>query len=1120
MKKILGLDLGSSSIGWAFIKATDDGEPEELVNMGVRIVPLTVDEKGEFEAGNTITKNRDRTLKRTMRKGFDRYQSRRKNLETELTALGMMPDNALLKHTDSVTLYGLYNNGLTGQITLQQLGRLLWHLNQKRGYKSMRGSQAESEGDKKVTDYEREINDRYGHIKQLGITVGQYFYQKLLQNQFARLKQQVFPRHAYIEQYDAIMKAQQSYYPSVITDDVINKLRDNIIYYQRPLKSQKGLVNVCEFEGKKHVDPVTGKVTLIGPKVAPRSSPLFAVCRIWENINSIALEDKYKNKRQLTLEEKQKLFEKLNDAEKVTEAELFKLLGAKKSDYITDKQTNKRGIQGNITKHNISQVFADSGIYDKWLQFDLKIVDKVNEKTGEIITEISPDFEQQPLYRLWHLLYSIKEKEVLQRKLMADFGFDEETAKQLIKLDFTKAGFGNKSARNMRKILPGLMQGNVYSDAMQIAGTNHSGSKTKQQAALINTIDKLAAIDKNSLRQPVVEKILNQLVNVVNAIIDDSKMGKPDEIRIELARELKQSREERNKTYSNNNKRDRENKDIAKLLLEQHPPIKPSRKNIERYRLWKEFDCISAYGPYNPSNTVSIAQAFNGNYDIDHIIPQSRMFDDSFANKVFCSRKQNADKGFQTAYDYMHSLGDEALHSYLSKVEELYKNDKISRTKRDRLLTGAAEIPKEFINRQLNETRYIVRKAKEILAPLLKEKEHNIISTSGSVTAFLRHNWGWDDVLVNLNYDKYPEDKKRIEQEINGRHRKVIDGWSKRDDHRHHAIDALTIACTSRSVIKRMNDLNQLLGKETASDEGLKTFVKKIKTFSTKQIEEQASKILVSLKPGKKVASKSKNKANGQITYAPRGPLSEETVYGCINVKDQKHYVVKYKLDTNLKVNDLEYIVDGGIKRALEKRLAEYNNDPKRAFKELEAKPVFQNAAQNIPIKSIRMFTNISSTEAVKYNEEGEPIGFVKPGNNHHIAIYENEKGKRFEKVVTFWEAVARRAQGLPVIDSDPIDGSKFITSLQQNEMFVFNLTKEQLEHSISNNEYSLISKNLFRVRKLTAGSYWFNHHLETQPRESVDDKRAGRCIQASVSGMKGLKVRVNHLGIITKIGE
>ncbi|MBS1619277.1 MAG: type II CRISPR RNA-guided endonuclease Cas9 [Bacteroidetes bacterium] len=1118
MKKVLGLDLGSSSIGWAFVRTQDDGSRPEIVDVGVRLIPLTVDEKAEFDAGNAISKHAKRTMKRTIRKGYDRYQARRADLRRELTQLNMLPDDNLLLFTDSLTLYALRDRGVREKLSLPEIGRVLCLLNQKRGYKSLRGTEGESEDGKKVTDYEQEINGRYGEIKSRGITIGQLFYEKLQQDRFARLKQLVFPRNAYIEEYNAVMKKQQDFYPDVLTDEVIARLRDSIIYYQRPLKSKKGLVSVCEFVGKRQVSPETGRPQWVGPRVAPRSSPLSEVCRIWESINNITIQDRNGKEREISIEEKQTLFDALNTTELLKEKAIFKLLGIKDKEFTADELTHENGILGYITRCKLSKAFGEQGIHDKWLQFDLKTQDRVNKETGEIMGQIDPSFEREPLYQLWHVLYSVKEKEVLLPKLMDKFGFDEDTAKRLMRIDFTRQGFANKSARAMRLILPALQEGQVYSEAMAAAGLSHSGSKTKEQAAAIAPIDKLDLLEKNSLRQPVVEKVLNQLVNVVNAIISDPAMGKPDEIRIELARELKQSKEERNRTYTNNSKRDRENRDIIRRL-EEHG-IKGSRKNVERYRLWREFNELSVYGPYDPERKIGFAQAFDGSHDIDHIIPQSRLFDDSFSNKVFCSRKQNQDKGNQTAWDYMNSRGEEALSAYLAKVDELYKSKNISRAKRDKLLMSSDAIPEDFINRQLNETRYIVRKAKEILAPLLPEKEHSIVSTSGSVTAFLRHEWGWDDVLVDLNYDKYPEGQKSQDPDEQGRKRKKIENWSKRDDHRHHAIDALAIAFTDRSVIQKMNSLNQILREGTSQNENLRAYAQKIRPFSTRDVGDSVSRILISLKSGKKVATKSKNKASGQVTYAPRGPLSEESVYGIITINGVKEYVIKYKLGMDFKLADLDYIVDKGVRVALERRLAEFDNDPKQAFRNLDDNPVWFNEKHKIPIKTIRMRTNLKVVEPISYDISGTPIGFVKPGNNHHIALYENEQGRRIEKVVTFWESVVRKKQGLPVIDKDPKDGMTFLTSMQQNEMFIFNMTRSEIEDAVASGNFALLSKNLFRVRKLTSGNYWFNHHLETGPRESVADKKARRCIQASASSMTGIKVRVNHLGKISKIGE
>jgi CRISPR-associated endonuclease Csn1 len=83
--------------------------------------------------------------------------------------------------------------------------------------------------------------------------------------------------------------------------------------------------------------------------------------------------------------------------------------------------------------------------------------------------------------------------------------------------------------------------------------------------------------------------------------------------------------------------------------------------------------------------------------------------------------------------------------------------------------------------------------------------------------------------------------------------------------------------------------------------------------------------------------------------------------------------------------------------------------------------------------------------------------------------------------------------------------------------MFVFNLSNETLDEAIRNKDNDLISKNLFRVRKLTEGAYWFNHHLETEPKESVEDKKLGKCVQASLTSMTGIKVKIDCLGNISR---
>lgn len=284
-KKILGLDLGVSSIGWALIKEENE-KPTEIIGMGVRIIPLDKDESDEFSSGNKISKNQERTQKRTMRKGYYRYVLRRKALTAELKKHNMFDDK--LFKLSQLELWGLRARAVTEKIELTELGRVLYHLNQKRGYKS---SRSEENANKKEPEYVVKINNRYQLLKEEGKTIGQKFFEELSKNKHYRTKQQEFPREAYMEEFDAIMRKQQEFYPNILTDEFINHLKYDIIYFQRKLKSQKGLVNVCEFEGF-HVKNKEGKEIFTGPKVAHRSNPLFQVEKIWETINNITIKDK------------------------------------------------------------------------------------------------------------------------------------------------------------------------------------------------------------------------------------------------------------------------------------------------------------------------------------------------------------------------------------------------------------------------------------------------------------------------------------------------------------------------------------------------------------------------------------------------------------------------------------------------------------------------------------------------------------------------------------------------------------------------------------------------------------------------------------------------------------
>jgi len=384
MKKILGLDLGVSSIGWAMV--AEDGKNSQILGMGSRIVPLSVDDKNEFSSGNAISKNQKRTQKRTQRKGYDRYQLRRQNLIKALESKNMLPDKRLIE-IGKTDLWGLRAKAVADQIGLKELGRVLLHINQKRGYKSSRN---EATLEKKDTDYVAEVKNRHQLLIEKELTVGEFFYTVLCNNPFYRIKDQVFPREAYIEEFDAICKNQEKFYPDVLTSDFIDRLKNEIIFYQRKLKSQKGLVSICEFEGtyvKAKSENGKEKIIFAGPRVAHRSSPLFQVCKIWETINSITLKNKSGDELYVTSEKKNEIFKYLDYHEKLSFAELKKILEIKKGDGWYGNKMLEKGIQGNLTKTAIKKCFNNDYDNPELIRFDLIIcnIPIVDKSTGEIL---------------------------------------------------------------------------------------------------------------------------------------------------------------------------------------------------------------------------------------------------------------------------------------------------------------------------------------------------------------------------------------------------------------------------------------------------------------------------------------------------------------------------------------------------------------------------------------------------------------------------------------------------------------------------------------------------------------------------------------------------------------
>ena len=420
--------------------------------------------------------------------------------------------------------------------------------------------------------------------------------------------------------------------------------------------------------------------------------------------------------------------------------------------------------------------------------------------------------------------------------------------------------------------------------------------------------------------------------------------------------------------------------------------LTPTRNRIMKMKMLEE----SEYKCMYCGQTVREKEFLQGaDVEREHIIPRALLFDNSFTNQVCSCRSCNSQKGMRTAYDFIaDDKGQEGLEAYIERINDLFNKKKISRNKLNRLLVSHKayvsrkaqgketeediQLWENFIDRQLRQSQYIAKKSVEMLQQVCK----NVYTTSGSVTDFVRHQWGYDEILHELNFERFKKANltTMVKQLHSGKEVEVerIKDWTKRLDNRHHAVDALAIACTTQGMIQRLNTLNasrdamldELNNKEQRMTDSERSMLEKWiisqPHVSYAEAKKEIDKILISLRPNTRITVPGKRyiTKNGKRTLVqtgiivPRGALHAEFVYGRIMKQEADgvtltpQYVRKYKLGigtqgylfsgnetykeelkkdkkTGLpqivvtdKIKDvLDKIVDGGIRKRILERL-------------------------------------------------------------------------------------------------------------------------------------------------------------------------------------------------------
>lgn len=1045
----LGLDIGTNSIGWCLY----DGDC--IRDIGVRIFSDGRDPK----SGASLAV--DRRDARAMRRRRDRYVRRRSALLGALIDIGLMPADAqdarALAECDP---YALRAAALDGALSRHQLGRALFHLNQRRGFKSNRKAERKSGDDK-------EGGKIAGGAKALDLAMGEAgartYGEFLAGRDIKRVRMctegdgyDFYPERRHLEaEFDAIWAAQTGHHPALLTDAVRDRLR-RIIFFQRPLKEPK--VGGCTFYNEE-------------PRL-PKTHPLFQERRLYEEVNQLEITKAGAPSRKLTLDQRDGIILKLKSAKTASFSGLAKLLKLTDGESFNKASENRTGLTGD----EIFASFSDKKRFGpRWGHFDAGTQWSIIEQVAE---------EEDPV-RLFDWL-------------MVTHGVTAEQAEAIGRVRLPE-GHGRLGETASRLILGELKKDVVtFNEAVDAAlGKSHSDFRTGEVLDQLPYYGEILSreIPPGSLdpkddeegrwgkiTNPTVHIGLNQLRRLLNAII--KVHGRPDEIVVELARELKLNEKEK----AEHNKRIGANTRAAearsKKLLESEQ--RDSGSNRALLKLWEDL---------NPDNPLDRCCPFCGRHigqlalftdqtEIEHIIPYSRSFDDSAANKVVAHRSCNREKGNRTPWEAWGHTERWAIIA--EQVSRLHKS------KQWRFAPDAMErFDQEggFIARQLTDTQYLSRMARTYLSSLYPERPSDrlpgegvrgVYVVPGRMTAMLRRLWGLNELLPDHNFVENPHSgapKNRL-------------------DHRHHAIDAAVVAATDRGML---NQIAKAAGR--AEDQNLdKLFVDLPKPWDTfrEDLRESLNRIVVSHKAdhGRKGAP-----PKGHDATAAR--LHNDTAYGLTGmVSDSGLPIVVHRVPLlSLKPADIidpMRIPDASLQRALwgateglsgkdfEKALVAFS----------KSDPVFKG----IRHVRVREGLNVIHIE----DKHGRAYKGYKGDANARFDVWRMPDGKWVSSVVSMFDAHRKNFEA-----ERPHPAAKKVLSLRQNDLIAI--------------ERDGGSRDIMRVVKFgAAGQITIAAHQEAGSLKERDAKSNDldpfKYSSPTAGGLKRLKarqIRIDELGRI-----
>lgn len=699
----LSLDVGTNSIGWALFKLNKTGEVIKLQDAGARIfsdgrIPKT---------GEPLAVNR-RTA-RGCRRRIDRNVQKRKTLFNFLLRLNLIPKDKNEKEAlKGVDIYALRAKAVREKVEAYELGRVFYHLGQRRGFLSNRKINKTDESKingPRIKAFASLLDDNKF------LSLGDYLYRQKLERKQVRFRSgsEYYPdRQLYLKEFDKIVEVQSLFFNHLAQDDW-NKLK-NILFYQRPLKSQKGLIGKCEI--------FTDEVR------APKASILFQRHRILQSLANLKIIEQNGETQEICVKDKARIYEKLKTREKMTFDQVRKELGLKGGEIFNLESEKNKKIDGDHVFYKFKKILGENISNYSINELESIIEELLSERSddevfGKINTLVKDEAIAQNIFELnlpdSYGSLSLKALSFLVPRLETEFCSPELLIRGLK---------GEDVSKNILDRLP--YYGKVLISS--VVGGKGEGKTNEEIYGRISN--------------PTVHICLNQIRKVVNEIM--SKYGKMDSIVLEVTRDLKNSKKKKIEINKRQTQEQKNNERIKGILLKEHSISSPTRDDIEKYKLWEELggnDINNRKCPYT-LKPIPCSKLFSDEIEVEHILPFSRTLDDSFANKTLSYVSANRKKGNRSPFE---AFGDSSNWSDI-----VIYSQHLPLNKKWRFLNAAMDrfgADGGFLNRQLNDTAYIAKIGHKYLKSICE----NIYVVPGRLTSLVRHHLGLNLILNEEN---------------------------------------------------------------------------------------------------------------------------------------------------------------------------------------------------------------------------------------------------------------------------------------------------------------------------------------------------------------------------------